>query len=356
MKRRYSRLKVFHHTNTLNALPRAHPDIASPINIRVKPTNVCNQNCRYCAYRVDALQLGKDMVSSDHLPREKMLEIVDDASKMGIEAMTFSGGGEPFCYPHFEEVLSSLSKTKIAFAALTNGTRLCGVAGDIFRERGTWIRVSVDGWDNKSYAAYRGVSEKAFSKVVANIEAFSKAERQCYLGTSIVVDEMNASHVFELASTLKSSGADSVKISPVIVSNSGAKNNDYHRKLERTVRDEVARVLSDLEDDGFEVFDSYHLQLESFEKSYDWCPYIQLCPVIGANGALYSCHDKAYNDDTGRIGDISTSSLKREWFSDKSRFFEINPSRDCDHHCVVDKANALIHEYLELDRSHAAFI
>ena len=356
MKLRYSRLKVFHHTDRLLALPRSCDEIKAPVNIRIKPTNVCNHNCRYCAYRVSDLQLGKDMVESDHLPREMMLEIIDDAAAMGVEAFTFSGGGEPFCYPYFEEALSRLAGTDIQFAALTNGTRLRGDAATIFRERGTWVRISIDGWDGPSYAAYRGVSEKAFAKVIDNIESFSKSDRQCYLGTAIVVDEMNASHVYALSRLLKESGADSVKISPVIVSNSGEATNAYHRELAPRVRDEIARIRGDLVSDGFELFDSYHMQLESFEKAYDWCPYIQLCPVIGANGALYSCHDKAYNDDTGRIGDLGRAGLKTAWFARKSRFFEIDPSRDCNHHCVVDGANKMILEYLDIDTEHSNFI
>lgn len=352
----YSRFKVFHYADDLAVLPYAQKEIRPPVSLRIKPTNVCNHNCRYCAYRVDGLQLGKDMVESDHIPKEKLFEIIDDANEMGVRSITFSGGGDPFCYPHFEETLVKLAGTDIQFAALTNGSRLKDGVADIFAQSGTWVRISIDGWDGPSYAAYRGVSEKAFGNVTANIERFSKKKRRCYLGTAIVVDEMNCNRIYDLSKVLKESGADSVKISPVITSNTGRETNVYHRRIEAQVRDQIARVQAELKGSDFEVFDSYHLQLETFQKSYDWCPYIQLCPVIGADSALYSCHDKAYNHDSGRIGDLSTARFKEVWFSQKERFFGIHPNRDCGHHCVVNGANEMIHEFLQIDPLHKMFI
>ena len=57
----YSRMKVFHFKEKLDSLPRASGTILPPINVRIKPTNVCNHNCWYCAYRVQNLQLGQDI-------------------------------------------------------------------------------------------------------------------------------------------------------------------------------------------------------------------------------------------------------------------------------------------------------
>jgi len=44
------------------------------------------------------MQLGEDMDQKDQIPEDKMMEIVEDLVNMGVKAVTFSGGGEPFLY------------------------------------------------------------------------------------------------------------------------------------------------------------------------------------------------------------------------------------------------------------------
>ena len=53
----------------------------------------------------------------------------------------------------------------VAFAALTNGARLTGKTAEVFARNARWVRVSMDGWDAKSYAEHRGVSLSEFDKV-----------------------------------------------------------------------------------------------------------------------------------------------------------------------------------------------
>ena len=352
----YSKMKIFHYKDKADSLPEDNPLIMSPLHIRIKPTNACNHNCSYCAYRADGLQLGKDMVTRDMIPRDRMLEIIDDLRKMKVKAVTFSGGGEPFCYPHLLDAVLTLIKSKISFAVLTNGSLLQGRIAEAFARNATWIRISVDGWDDQSYRAYRGVRKGEFSKVIENIKRFKKLGGSCYLGVSIVVDKLNAPHIYELVSLLRASGSDSVKISPCIVSNDERENSAYHLRLFRTVKGQIAKAIHKCAKKGFEIFDSYHAQLESFDKPYKWCPYLQILPVIGADLNVYSCHDKAYNLKCGLLGSIKNKRLQDFWFSDKNNFFKINPARDCRHHCVADARNRLIFDYLNVDKEHLGFV
>ena len=83
---------------------------------------------------------------------------------------------------------------------------------------------------------------------------------------------------------------------------------------------------------------------------------MQILPVIGADLNIYSCQDKAYNFDCGLIGSIQEVRFKDFWFSGKDKFFKIDPSSDCVHHCVADAKNRLVHEYLEADPEHLGFV
>ena len=352
----YTKMKIFRFRDKIDSLPESVGKIMPPIHIRIKPTNVCNHKCSYCAYKNDSLQLGKDMVAAHQIPREKMAEIVDDIVEIGVKSVTFSGGGEPFCYPYLLDAARKLSSTTVKFAALTNGSRLEGELAEIFAYKGTWLRVSIDGWDEKSYSAYRGVPEGEFSKVMKNMSNFKKLGGSCRLGISIVVDKKNTPHIYEFIKRLKGIGADNVKVSPCIVSNKGEENNRYHQSIFKEVKASIAKADRELADDGFEIFDAYHGLDEKFDKKYKWCPYLQVLPVIGADLNVYSCQDKAYNLDSGLIGSIKDKRFKEFWQTGKKKFFKIDPSKVCNHHCVANSKNNMILEYLDADMEHLAFV
>ena len=153
---------------------------------------------------------------------------------------------------------------------------------------------------------------------------------------------------------MKSIGVDSIKLSGCVVANEGYKNNEYHKPFYDEAKKLSQKAKLELEDDTFEVFESYHLLEEKFDKDYNWCPYAQINPVIGADLNLYPCHDKAYNLDNGLLGSIKEKSFKELWFHDKNMFFKINPSCHCNNHCVVNDKNKMILDYLDID--HLGFV
>jgi MoaA/NifB/PqqE/SkfB family radical SAM enzyme len=349
-------MKIFHFREKLESLRHDSERILPPLHVRIKPTNVCNHNCRYCAYRSEALQLGQNMDLHDFIPREKMLEIIDDLAEIGVRAITFSGGGDPFCYPYLLDVVKRLTETRLKFAALTNGSRLTGDLAELFARHATWLRISMDGWDDASYMKYRGCPDGEFSRILANMEAFKKIGGDCNLGVSIVVDSYNCAHIYELIRRLHDAGVDSVKVSPCIVSNSGAENNLYHLPIIETVKQQTTRAVAEFSKEGFEIFDSYHTQLETFAKSYNWCPYLQIRPVIGADLNVYSCHDKAYNQAEGVLGSLQEKRFGEFWMECREKFFRIDPAAVCNHHCVADSSNVKILEYLDTDPDHLDFV
>jgi len=195
-----------------------------------------------------------------------------------------------------------------------------------------------------------------FTKIMRNMGKFKKLGGKCYLGVCLIVDRNNTSRIYGLINRLKDIGVDSVKISPCIVSNDGAKNNKYHRKIFNNIKTQIKKAIKDLANDKFEIFDSYHELNKKFKKAYIWCPYLQILPVIGADLNIYSCQDKAYNLNEGLIGSIKNQRFKDFWFADKSNFFKINPSLHCNHHCVANIKNKLIFEYLNINKEHLVFV
>lgn len=356
MANKYSNLKIFHYQDKLDSLVQDKNEIKAPIHIRIKPTNSCNHNCWYCAYKSDHLQLGQDMVEKDFIPLEKMLEILEDIKDMGVQAITFSGGGEPFTYRYFSQTIKKLIEYDIPFASLTNGSRLSGEIAELFAHHATWLRVSIDGWNDESYARARDVKVGEFSKIIDNMKNFSALGGRCALGVSFIVDNQNYTHTYEFVKLIKDTGASSIKISPCVVSNHAQENDNYHQPLFSEMQEQIKRARADFEDSNFELYDSYHLFGEEIDKKYRWCPFQQILPVIGADLNIYPCQDKAYNLDNGLVGTIKDKRFKDFWFNDKEKFFKINPSCDCQNRCVADEKNKMILNYLDVDNKHLGFV
>lgn len=356
MKAIYSKHKIFHFQEKLDSLGPDCADPAPPIHLRIKPTNVCGHSCWYCAYKAEDLQLGKDMALRDSIPFEKMMEIIDDAIELGVRAITFSGGGEPFLYRHMLPVARRLASSPIGFASLTNGSRLEGELARVFAESAAWVRVSMDGWDDASYVKYRRTGNGEYTRIMSNMAAFKSIGGPCYLGVSLIVDQDNASHLLDSLRRLKETGVDSVKISPCIVSNDAGQNAVYHEKIFQDVREQIGRASTDLASEDFEIFDSYHELGDKFAKDYTWCPYSQILHVIGADLNIYPCQDKAYNLEEGLIGSIKNQRYRDFWKDSRAAFFKIDPSRQCNHHCVANEKNKQVLGYLEVDQNHMMFV
>ena len=354
MARLYSNLKFLSHTGHLDALKEHR--VVAPVHIRIKPMNHCNHDCWYCAYRVDNLQLGEDIDLKDVLPEDKMFEIVDDVVDMGVKAVTFSGGGEPLLYKPLPDVVKRLAENGVKVASLTNGSNLKGKMAEAFSRYGTWIRISVDGWDDASYSKARGIADGSFTKLLDNMRNFSAMDTSCVMGVSFIIGKDNHDHIFDACAQFKEAGADHVKLSATVVANEVEANNAYHRDFDDQIKAEIERVKT-LDDENFSIVNHYHEMEDRFAKSYTYCPFLQFLTVIGADCNVYTCQDKAFNQ-AGLLGSIKDRSFKDFWFSEEARerLYALDPSKSCNHHCVAHGKNLAILEQLSLDSDHAVFV
>ncbi len=350
----YSALKFLRFGEHIQAIEQG--EVVAPLHIRVKPINHCNHKCWYCAYRTDDLHLGEEMSEKDSIPEEKMLALAHEFVDMGVKAVTFSGGGEPLLYKPLPDIIKVLAVGGIRVAALTNGSNLKGRVADSFAQYGTWVRISLDAWDNASYIKSRGAKKTDFTKLIENIRSFTLRDTKCVLGVSFIVGHDNYQHLAEVCTLLKDCGVDHVKVSGAVVSNDAAGNNIYHSEIKEEVARQIATAQS-LSDSSFTILNHYHDLEERFEKNYHACPFLQYLTVIGADQYVYTCQDKAYTE-SGRMGAIAERTFKDFWFSDENRQFlnSFDPSLKCGHHCVSHSKNLAINEYMSLDKEHSYFV
>ena len=352
----YSNLKIFHHAELLQKLKSG--ERVAPIYVRIKPTNICNENCYYCHYKNSYLQLG-NYRPNDMIPREKMLEIVDDLAEIGTKAVTFSGGGEPTVYPYINETLHRVIDKGLDFAIITNGTRLHGETAQLLAHA-KWARLSIDSSNAKLYSETRGVNENLFDILCHNIEEFAKIkEQQCELGVNYVVSDRNHGDVLEMSRLMKSLGVNHVKFAPVM-SNESEK---YHAPFKAQVMVDLEKA-KELEDNNFRIIDLYTSDIKrwesgivAFDRAYTQCWMKELHCIVAADQRIYYCQDKAYLPN-GVVGDLHERRFKDVWFSPETTrlFREFNAHNTCAEHCVHDDRNIMLNQFFSVDENHVNFL
>jgi MoaA/NifB/PqqE/SkfB family radical SAM enzyme len=350
----YSNLKIFAHPKKLKSIQDGI--ITAPIYIRIKPTNSCNQNCSYCHYGSGQYLELEGQNQRNHIPWEKLNEILDDLGDMGVKAVTFSGGGEPLVYPKIIEAMKKVTDNKIDLSIITNGQLLKGEKAETLLDA-KWVRVSMDAATAENYSRIRSVKPESFIEVCKNIKGFtSKKRKNCEFGINFVVTRENADEVFNAGELVHSLGVNHIKYTAVMSNNV----NEYHKGIKEKVITQIEEVRSKYESESFNIINLYKDDFELcavFERTYERCYLSEIVTVIAADSKVYFCHDKAYLKD-GVVGDLSDKSFKELWFSDETRdrLNNLNAKNMCKHHCVYDNRNLLLNAYMSQRQEHINFI
>lgn len=348
----YSNLKIFGHLEQLQKVKSG--ERIAPIYVRIKPTNRCNQNCYYCHYKNPYLELDQ-YKPDDEIPREKMLEIISDFKKIGVKAVTFSGGGEPLLYPYIEEIMEEILQAGIDLSIITNGTLLTERKAELL-SCAKWVRISQESGCAGTYSKIRGVREEAFQGLCENIKNFARMKsKDCELGVNFVIGPENYGEVYQAGKLMQELGADHIKYTALMGNNAEA----IHAPFKKLVIEQIHKLIDENET-NFKIINLYESDFESnavFGRNYDFCGIKDFVTVIAANSKIYYCHDKAYLSQ-GEVGDISQKSFQKVWFAEETtqRFQMFDPKETCKHHCVYDDRNELLNRFYNLDEQHINFI
>jgi radical SAM protein with 4Fe4S-binding SPASM domain len=348
----YNHSKIAFHKKKLESLAKG--EVTAPIYVRVKPTNNCNHRCFYCSYDPEfGYLLSETKHTEDEIPREKMMEILEDFKAMGVKAVTYSGGGEPLVYPFIEETLAKTLELGIDLSIITNGQRLNGRIAELLTQA-EWVRISADYCNEELFVKNRRISKNLFEQEVKNIRDFAKAKKpECELGINFLVTHSNSDYIYEAVSFFRDLGVNHIRFSPIYVPQgntlSSGGSEAYHAPFKERVLEQIERA-KELETETFKIFNFYETDFDSVIKSvriYPRCFMMETVPVIAANQNVYTCHDKAYSD-SGLIGSIKDQSFKQLWFSKETakRFKEFKPQEICKHHCTADGRNLNIREMI----------
>ena len=349
----YSELKIFYHSEKVGDILAEKR--TAPIYVRIKPTNTCNQNCYYCSSKDDNIPEERKLDYYASIPWEKLQEIIQDLSDMGVKAVTFSGGGEPLIYPHIEDALSLVKEKHIDYSMISNGQALEGEKAKLLADA-KWLRISLESACAETYEKIRGVH--TFDKVIDNIKNFVQIKSpNCTVGINCVVTRDNYEEIYDLCRIASEIGVNNIKLSPMRLDGS---LSQYHNTIEEEVQKQILCAKQDFENQQFTIIDKYDGDSslnEGYEKPYCHCMIQEVFTVIGADCKVYLCHQRAYTKD-GDIADLTKQSFKEAWYSEETirKVRELDVRKACNFRCVFDERNELLNHLASIDKNHINFI
>ena len=342
----YSNLKAAYYIDRIAALRTKQP--VMPVQVQLVISDLCNQDCNFCTHRIsngtasELFSIGDNHNPNRMIPTDKCIEILDDCRSLGVEAIQFTGGGEPTVHPDHLKIFEYAQK-HFKTGLISNGFYLKD--WDIYNKF-DWIRISLDAACSETYQKIR--KHSGFYTVVSNINDFSR-EYKGTLGVGFVVAKDNYNELYEAAKLAKDIGADYIRYG-AIMSNSGT--DLYSHGIEIPIEESITAASRDYADNKFKIHDLFTsrlIDLRSGSPDYDFCGYQYFTVYIGGDQKVYRCCTTSYTRH-GDVGDLS-----------KQRFFDwaVNAKRDFNAKscsvCQFNDKNRVIN-YLLSQPDHVEFV
>lgn len=331
--------KILCHLDRLNELLKGQNP--APIGMEIDLTNNCNLACPHCT--------NINLLGEDHLGWEVVRDTLDQASRLGVLAVVFTGGGEPTTSSILELALEQTLTLGMEAALITNGVVEPSQKLLDLVSRLTWLRISLDASNPTTYSQAHGVPEKVFEKVVSNIRRYVVAKSDCTVGVGFLTTKENE-YQFEEASRLVSSfGVDYLQFRPVTYLPADQRR-DGAGLSELGIRNlEAAQIYTK---ENYSVYASVpkyeDLGKENFGRTYKKCWGAYFAATLGATGDLYvCCHMRGTRFI---IGNVNTTPFDRLWRDFERReeiYNSINIEQDCMSCCRFHKHNLEVQKIVD---------
>lgn len=307
-----------------------------PILIELDPSNACNHSCPFCisGHIHFAKFKGTEFFNRAIMGEKNLMNLVKEIVTMDIQAINWTGGGEPTMNPNLKKAIKYIREnSKIKMGMFSNGTMLKKF--DMFDELArslTWIRISLDAGNEKSYNDLRVTNKNNdFKTVIENIKQLIKVKKKLTsnlcIGAGFVVTKDNYKEIIEFAELFKDIDVDYCQFKPEIVQieREGGVDRSKEQISSNFWLHDVVDVLEKAKNILGNKFECNAYKLEdlimspdNYGRNYNQCLGSQLQPCIGADGNVYVCTNHRGHKNYA-YGNIFEKSFKEVWNDLKSR-------------------------------------
>jgi len=193
---------------------------AGPVRMVILPTNRCNLRCIFCGgvYEREAPNkwFPNKFSWEDELSDEKWIEIIREASKMGVREWLISGGGEPMirskAVVEMLNTIKELNKNSVIELS-TNSTLITKeIAEQIVLSGCDYLQTGVDGPNAAIHDFLRG-RKGAFKKTIKAINYLAEAKKKFgrdkpIIKVHVVLNKKNYDKLHEILKVVHKAGAN----------------------------------------------------------------------------------------------------------------------------------------------------
>lgn len=302
----------------------------APKQVQLILSDLCNQNCSFCAYRMDGYTSNELFVGASEkaayghnnpkrfIPTDRALRFLDEFKEMGVLSVQFTGGGEPTVHPEHERIFARALELGLRCSLVSNGVKWSTTLVNEILPKFDWVRVSIDAGCAESYARIRQTPLLNFEKVWWNVRYLANAiavdKMHTTLGAGFVVTPESWGEIVQFAQRAKSSGAHNIRFTAMFSPENEAPFAAIYPQI-RVAIDEAKR----LDDERFAVHDNFGSRFDDLRQhapDYSFCSYQYYTAYVGGDMNAYRCCVLAYNK-RGLVegGDLKTRSFAEFWKS-----------------------------------------
>jgi len=337
----------------------------APVLVEFDPSNACNHGCSFCIsnYIHQAEAKGTATFNRSIMSREMLFAAVEDMADMGVRAINWTGGGEPFVNPHLTEVIEWVGKnTDIKMGMFTNGTLVpVRDAYETLVKYMTWVRYSVDAGNYLIYNRVRkpptGQDWDHMMYSLQNLVAIRDMHKSnMTIGVGFVITPDTYKGIVSFAKSFVHTGVDYCQYKPEIVNRE--REDGIQREIDFWEKDveplvaEAKEILGDkFQLPGYKFSDLKN-DPELFGRRYKSCLGSQISPCVGADGHVYVCpNHRGYKEYS--YGSLHDRPFSEIWNDLKARrkvmdqIDEVEKFSNCTELCKPHESNKAVWKLFE---------
>jgi radical SAM protein with 4Fe4S-binding SPASM domain len=178
-KNNFNRIfKYIRHRLIFEKCGKEKIDIGYPPYLLIEPVSTCNLKCPFC-FQIDKSFTKKPFMGVMNFDLFK--KIINEASELGVGAITIASRGEPTLHPKFSEMLDYISNFPSIFECKvnTNGSFLDEKKiHSILKNNITQLVISADHYEKEKFEKLRVNSN--FEKIVSNVDLLFNIRKDFY--------------------------------------------------------------------------------------------------------------------------------------------------------------------------------
>lgn len=355
MSNAYSHVKALRHLDVIQAVKAGVPSRLPHVELII--SDACPHRCHFCSYRLDGYTSNQRFDKHRMIATDKIYEILDDCAEIGVQAIQFTGGGEPTLHPDFDCIISRTAELGMKFSVVSNGARIDWRLAEKV-SKAAWVRISLDAATEETYVKIRRIKgdqwQKAKDSVKLIREYRDKNKTDCVIGVGFVVTPDNWKEVGRAAILARLLGADNFRISAQFSSEDEHLFAGFSREASELCKE--AEIHSGKDFTVYNRFDDRLNDLTFKNPEDKICGYQFFTTYIGADLQVYRCCGYAYND-RGHLGSLANKRFKDFWLSQErfNKQWDFD-GRGCER-CQFRKINSVLAPILDTDpQLHEEFV